>query len=125
MRHTIRSGWMARAPTRVPTAVTRGTKIGRQTPLQSRRNTPFTINHADDSIILVNSEFVPILEQIWDRVDPGKKLLLLSDDGAAPQGTFTFVAEYEAMLAAFPAYFDFSSVGKLDKKVLRAKYFSS
>jgi fatty-acyl-CoA synthase len=67
----------------------------------------FTINHADDSIILVNSEFIPILEQIWDRVDPGKKLLLLSDDGAAPHVLFTFVAEYEAMLAASPASFDF------------------
>src|SRR5215472_18814408 len=44
----------------------------------------YTINHAEDDIILANSEFLPVLEQIWERVDPGKKLVLLDDSGRAP-----------------------------------------
>src|SRR5271167_526324 len=40
-----------------------------------------TINHAEDDVILVNSEFLPVLEQIWERVEPGKKLMLLDDSG--------------------------------------------
>jgi fatty-acyl-CoA synthase len=28
----------------------------------------YTINHAEDDIILVNNEFLPVLEQIWERV---------------------------------------------------------
>jgi fatty-acyl-CoA synthase len=33
-----------------------------------------TINHADDDVILVNAEFLAIVEGIWDCVEPGKKL---------------------------------------------------
>jgi hypothetical protein len=39
----------------------------------------YTINHAEDDVILINSELLPLLEQVWDRVDAGKKLVLLSD----------------------------------------------
>ena len=41
----------------------------------------YTINHAEDDVILINSELLPLLQQIWDRVDAGKKLVLLSNDG--------------------------------------------
>src|SRR5271157_3772032 len=41
----------------------------------------YTINHAEDDVILVNSEFLPVLEQLWERVDPGKKLVLVDDSG--------------------------------------------
>jgi fatty-acyl-CoA synthase len=32
----------------------------------------YTINHAEDDVILINSEFLPLLQQIWDRSTPGK-----------------------------------------------------
>jgi fatty-acyl-CoA synthase len=41
----------------------------------------YTINHAEDDVILINSEFLSLLQQIWDRVDAGKKLVLLNDTG--------------------------------------------
>ncbi|HET9596939.1 MAG TPA: fatty acid--CoA ligase [Anaeromyxobacteraceae bacterium] len=60
----------------------------------------YTINHADDDVLLVNGEFLPVLQQIWPRVDPGKKVVLLHD-GASPPGTsLPVAAEYEALLAA-------------------------
>src|SRR5271166_2414940 len=59
----------------------------------------YTINNAEDDVILVNAEFVPILERIWDRVDPGKKLVLLNDAGIAPETSLPLEAEYEALLA--------------------------
>ena len=67
----------------------------------------YTINHARDDVILVNAEFVPVLEQIWSRVDAGKRLVLLSDDGAMPATPLEFVAEYERLLAASSSSFDF------------------
>jgi len=33
----------------------------------------YTINHAEDSAILVHTDFLPMLEQIWSRIEPGKK----------------------------------------------------
>src|ERR1700748_622306 len=44
----------------------------------------YTINHAEDDVILVNSEFLPVLEQVWERVEPVKRLVLLDDAGAVP-----------------------------------------
>jgi fatty-acyl-CoA synthase len=59
----------------------------------------YTVNHAEDDVILVNSEFLPMLEQIWGRVEPGKKLVLLDDTGKAPETRLPLAAEYEALLA--------------------------
>jgi fatty-acyl-CoA synthase len=63
----------------------------------------YTINHAEDDVILISSELLPILQQIWDRVDTGKKLVLLNDTGKQTQTVQTslsFDAEYEALLAS-------------------------
>jgi fatty-acyl-CoA synthase len=70
----------------------------------------YTINHAEDDVILINSELLPLLEQIWDRVDAGKKLVLLNDTGGKIQTVKTslsFDAEYEALLAAADPRRDF------------------
>jgi acyl-CoA synthetase (AMP-forming)/AMP-acid ligase II len=70
----------------------------------------YTINHAGDDVILINSEFLPLLEQIWDRVDAGKKLVLLSGVGKPSQTvqiSLSFNAEYEALLAAAIPWRDF------------------
>ena len=67
----------------------------------------YTINHARDDVILVNAEFLPVLEQIWGRVDAGKRLVLLDDAGAHPATTLEFVAEYERLLDASRPAFEF------------------
>ena len=70
----------------------------------------YTINHAEDDLILINSELLPLLQQIWDRVDAGKKLVLLSGTGKPTQTTQTslpFNAEYEALLTAADPQHDF------------------
>lgn len=59
----------------------------------------YTINHAEAAVILVNADFLPILQQEWDRVEPGKKLVLLDDLGEAPDTSLPLDAEYEALLA--------------------------
>lgn len=70
----------------------------------------YTINHAEDNVILINGELLPLLQQIWDRVDAGKKLVLLSDIGKPTQTAQTslpFDAEYEALLTAADPRHDF------------------
>ena len=39
----------------------------------------YTINHAADDVILVNAEFLPILEAIHDKIRPGVKFVLIND----------------------------------------------
>jgi len=65
----------------------------------------YTINHAEDDVILVNAEFLPIVAQIRDKIRPGVKFVLIDDGAGAPQGDIEFAAEYESMLdRASPAY---------------------
>jgi fatty-acyl-CoA synthase len=60
----------------------------------------YTINHAEDDVILVNTEFLPILEAIRDRIDPVKQAGACSNDtGQAPATALDIAAEYEALLA--------------------------
>ncbi|MFO1311421.1 MAG: fatty acid--CoA ligase [Burkholderiales bacterium] len=69
----------------------------------------YTINHADDDVILVNAEFLPILDAIRDRIRAGVRFVLINDGSEKPQSKIEFSGEYEALLAkaspqfAFPA----------------------
>jgi fatty-acyl-CoA synthase len=51
-------------------------------------------------VILVNTEFLPILEAIRDRIEPVKQLVLLNDTGQPPATTLDISTEYEALLAS-------------------------
>src|SRR5215475_15564033 len=40
----------------------------------------YTINHAQDDVILVNAEFLPMLEGIRAKIRPGVRFVLIGDD---------------------------------------------
>ena len=67
----------------------------------------YTINHAQDDVILVNAEFLPLLEGIRSKIRPGVKLVLINDGDAVPATEVKFAAEYETMLASASAAFAF------------------
>lgn len=67
----------------------------------------YTINHAEDTIILVNSEFIPLIEPIKDQFSADIPLILLNDTATTPDTTLQFVAEYETMLEQAAAEFGF------------------
>jgi fatty-acyl-CoA synthase len=60
----------------------------------------YTINHAEDDVILVHGDFLPQLERIKDRIETVKKFVLLTDSGVAPKTSLEIAAEYEELLAA-------------------------
>jgi len=67
----------------------------------------YTINHAEDDILFVHTDFLPIVEAILDRLETVKKIVLLSDDGVIPTSKIAFDAEYEALLKGGASTFDF------------------
>ncbi len=67
----------------------------------------YTINHAEDDVILVNEDFVPLLESVKDRFETVKKVILLTDKGSSPTGTLEFSGEYETLIGSYPAEYDF------------------
>lgn len=68
----------------------------------------YTIDHAEDDVLLVNAEFLPILEQIRGRMDTVKNFVLLNDEAVTPLSTIPFAGEYEALLAAASPEFAFA-----------------
>jgi len=67
----------------------------------------YTIDHAEDDLLLVNSEFLPILEQIRGRIDTVKSFVLLNDEPVQPGTTIRFAGEYEELLANAGVEFEF------------------
>lgn len=82
----------------------------------------YTINHAEDDVILVNREFLPLLEAIQDRIETVKTFILL-DDGEGPQDTgLTMHGEYEALLADAAPEFDFP---ELDENTRATTFYTT
>ncbi|MBU5612303.1 fatty acid--CoA ligase [Geomonas azotofigens] len=67
----------------------------------------YTIDHAEDDVLLVNAEFLPILEQIRGRIDNVRTYILISDEEAKDDDTVPFAGEYESLLADCSPEFDF------------------
>ena len=68
----------------------------------------YTIDHAEDDVLLVNSEFLPILEQIRGRIDTVRNFILLDDDASHHATTIPFAGEYEALLRDADISFNFT-----------------
>jgi fatty-acyl-CoA synthase len=67
----------------------------------------YTINDAEDDVLFVHADFLPMLEGIKDRIERVRSIILLSDDGQVPAATFDLAGEYEALLAGSSPEFDF------------------
>jgi fatty-acyl-CoA synthase len=67
----------------------------------------YTINHAEDDILLVNAEFLPMLEPIKDKLLTVKKIVVLSDSAAKTATSLVVDQEYEAMLESQSEFYDF------------------
>lgn len=65
----------------------------------------YTIDHAGASVLLVNDDFVPVLDGIKQQLPNVKTLVLMSDRGAPQTGGLSFAGEYEELLRdASPDY---------------------
>jgi len=62
----------------------------------------YTINHAEDDLILVNAEFIPMLEQIGAQLTTVKRFVLINDADSSPESSLPFAGEYEDLLSRQP-----------------------
>ncbi|MFH0960684.1 MAG: AMP-binding protein, partial [Pseudomonadota bacterium] len=67
----------------------------------------YTANHAEDTVLMVNEEFMPIVESIIGELKTVKKIILLKDSDESPKTTVTLAGEYEDLLAQASAEFEF------------------
>ncbi|WP_447593022.1 fatty acid--CoA ligase [Aquipseudomonas campi] len=67
----------------------------------------YTMNHADDRFVLVNSEFVPLYNSIASQLTTVEKTVLLTDAEDKTADLPNLVGEYETLLAAASTQYDF------------------
>jgi fatty-acyl-CoA synthase len=67
----------------------------------------YTMNHAEDDVVLIHADFLPILEEIKDKLTTVKKIILITDDNQKPDTKIPVDMEYEEMLQGASPSFDF------------------
>src|ERR1700751_108263 len=58
----------------------------------------FTLNHARPKLLLVNVEFLPLVEQLHDKLEAVEGIVLISDDDTFPATAGKVVGRYEELL---------------------------
>lgn len=81
----------------------------------------YTINHAEDDVILVFAEFLPMLEAIRDQIKTVKKFILLTD-GERPETSLALAGEYEELLAEAGDHYDFPD---LDENTMATTFYTT
>lgn len=67
----------------------------------------YTINHAADDIILVNEEFLPLLESVKDQFETVKQVVILTDNKKDVSSNLPITGEYEDLISDAPPTYDF------------------
>lgn len=67
----------------------------------------YTMNHAEDDVVLIHADFLPILEAIKDKLTTVKKIILITDDDKKPDTKISIDMEYEEMLKGASRHYDF------------------
>ena len=67
----------------------------------------YTMNHAEDDVVLVHDDFLPIIEGVKDEIKTVKTWIQLTDSDGAKATTVDTHGEYEALLAKADNQFDF------------------
>ncbi len=60
----------------------------------------YTLNHAQADVILVNGDFLPMLEPLVEYLESVRTIVLMSDEPTPPMTKISFAAEYEVLLAS-------------------------
>ena len=69
----------------------------------------YIVNHAEDSIILVDLTFVPLLEQLQDSLGSVKHFIVLTDEANMPETKLRNVSCYESLIASESDQFEWPS----------------
>ncbi len=75
----------------------------------------YTMNHAEANVVLINTDFLPLLSSIRGKLKSVKKVILLSDSDELPATNLDYDGEYEAILASASADFEFPDLDENTK----------
>ncbi|MCP4627516.1 MAG: AMP-binding protein, partial [bacterium] len=75
----------------------------------------YTVNHAEAKMIIINSDFLPILENIREKLKMVKTIIVIAENGLPPVTTLDPDDVYEDMLAQAAPEYDFPDLDENTK----------
>jgi len=75
----------------------------------------YTINHAEASIIIINTDFLPVLEEIYAKLETVKTVVVIAENPAAPGTKICPAAELEELIESASGSFDFPDLDENTK----------
>ncbi|MBN1932364.1 MAG: fatty acid--CoA ligase [Desulfobacterales bacterium] len=82
----------------------------------------YTINHAKDDILIINTDFLPILKAFRDQIKTVKKIILIKEGGTLPEMTFTGDGEYEDLIGQSSSEYEFAD---FDENSIATTFYTS
>jgi acyl-CoA synthetase (AMP-forming)/AMP-acid ligase II len=82
----------------------------------------YTLNHARPTVLLVHADFLPVIEEIKDRIESVKTYVLLTDGGPRPTTSLAIAAEYEELLGSSSAEYEF---GDFDENTRATTFYTT
>ncbi len=65
----------------------------------------YTLNHAEAKLIIINADFIPILQEIREELETVKAVIIVTEDDRTPDTQIKLAADYEQLLqTASPSY---------------------
>lgn len=77
----------------------------------------YTLKDADTDVLLVHTDFLPVIEQIRSELPRIRHIVALSDDGKVPETGFAVAGEYEALVSQAEAGYEFPELHEDTKAV--------
>jgi fatty-acyl-CoA synthase len=82
----------------------------------------YTIQHAEDSLVLVHPDFLPVAEALAPKLGAVRKWVSLTDHGHLPATALPLAGDYEQLLAAAPKGFHFPD---LDENTVATLFYTT
>lgn len=82
----------------------------------------YTINHAEDDVLLVNSELLPLLEPIYSKMKTVKKIILMRETDQEPETAIEFATDYETLVTGSKETYDFPD---FDENAMATTFYTS
>ncbi len=75
----------------------------------------YTMNHSQADVVLINSDFLPLLASIRDKLKTVRKVILMNDADEMPKTELKLDGEYEEMLSKASPDYDFPELDENTK----------
>jgi fatty-acyl-CoA synthase len=75
----------------------------------------YTLNHAEAKMIIINGDFLPVLNNIWDKLETAKTVVVIAENGGITDTKISPGAEFEELMQSASGSFDFPDLDENTK----------